>query len=51
MDEEYQIRDTSVGRTTKEKGLGVTVSAEIKASEQYGIATNKHAATALRRYY
>ena len=37
MDEEYKM----VGRTTKEKELGVTFSADMKVSEQCGIAASK----------
>ena len=41
MDEEYQIGDAVLGRTTKEKDLGVTFSADMKVSEQCGIAASK----------
>ena len=41
MDEEYKIGDAVLGRTTQEKDLGVTCSADMKVSEQCGIATSK----------
>ena len=41
MDEEYKMRDAVLGRTTQEKDLGVTFSADVKVSEQYGIAASK----------
>ena len=34
MDEEYKIGDAVLGRTTQEKDLGVTFSADMKVSEQ-----------------
>ena len=34
MDEEYKMGDAVVGRTTQEKVLGVTFSADMKVSEQ-----------------
>ena len=37
MDEEYKV----VGRTTQEKDLRVTFSADMKVSEQCGIAASK----------
>ena len=37
MDEEYKM----VGRTTQENDLGVTFSADMKVSEQCGIAVSK----------
>ena len=39
MDEEYKIGDAVLGRTTQEKG--VTFSADMKVSEQCGIAASK----------
>ena len=39
--EEYKMGDDVLGRTTKEKDLGVTYSADMKASEQCGIAASK----------
>ena len=39
--EEYKMGDAVLGRTTKEKDLGVTYSADMKASEQCGIAASK----------
>ena len=33
--------DTVLGTTVKEKDLGIAISADIKVSEQYGIATSK----------
>ena len=36
MDEEYIMGDAVLGRTTQEKDLGVTFSADMKISEQCG---------------
>ena len=36
MDEEYKMGDAALGRTTQEKDLGVTLSADMKVSEQCG---------------
>ena len=41
MDEEYKMGDAALGRTTQEMDLGVTVSDEMKVSEQCGIAASK----------
>ena len=41
MDEEYKMGDAVLGRTTQEKNLGVTFSADMKVSEQCGIAASK----------
>ena len=41
MDEEYKMGDAVLGRTTKEKDLGVTFNADMKVSEQCGIAVSK----------
>ena len=41
MDKEYKMGDTVLGRTTQEKDLGVTFSADMKVSEQCQIATSK----------
>ena len=41
MDEEYKMGDAVLGRTTQEKDLGVTFSADMKVSEQSGIAASK----------
>ena len=41
MDEEYKMGDAVLGRTTKENNLGVTFSADLKVSEQCGIAASK----------
>ena len=41
MDEEYKMGDAVQGRTTHEKDLGVTFSADVKVSEQCGIAASK----------
>ena len=41
MDNEYLMRDGVLGRTTKEKDLGVTLSADMNVSEQCGIAASK----------
>ena len=38
MDEEYKMGNTVLGRTTQERDLGVTFSADMKVSEQCGIA-------------
>ena len=40
MDEEYKMGDAVLGRTTQEKDLGVTFSADMKVSEQCGIAAS-----------
>ena len=41
MDEEYKMGDAVLGRTTQEKDLGVTFSADMKVSEQCGNAASK----------
>ena len=41
MDEEYKMGGAVLGRTTQEKDLGVTFSADMKVSEQCGIAASK----------
>ena len=41
MDEEYKMGDAMLGRTTQEKGVGVTFSADMKVSEQCGIVASK----------
>ena len=41
MDEEYKIEDVVLDRTTKENDLGLTLSADMKVSEQCGIAASK----------
>ena len=41
MDKEYKVGDAVLGRTTQEKDLGVTFSADMKVSEQYRIAASK----------
>ena len=41
MDEEYKMGDAVLGRTTQEKDLVVTFSADTKVSEQCGIAASK----------
>ena len=41
MDKEYKVGDAVLGRTTKEKDLGVTFHADMKASEQCGIAISE----------
>ena len=40
MDEEYKMGDVVLGRTIKRKALGVTFSADMKVSEQRGIASS-----------
>ena len=37
----YKMGDTVLGTTVKEKDLGVTISADMKVSEQCGIASSK----------
>ena len=37
----YKMGDTVLGTTVKEKDLGVTISADMKVSEQCGIAASK----------
>ena len=41
MDEGYKMGDGVLGRTTQEKDLGVTSSADMKVSQQCGIAASK----------
>ena len=41
MDEEYKMGDAVLGRTTQGEDLGVTFSADMKVSEQCGIAASK----------
>ena len=41
MDEEYKMGDDVLGRPTQEKDLGVIFSADMKVSEQCGIASSK----------
>ena len=41
MEEEYKMGDAVLGRTTQEKDLGVTFSADMKVSEQCRIAASK----------
>ena len=41
MDEEYKMGDAVLGTIAKEKDLGVTFSADMKVSEQYGSAASK----------
>ena len=41
MDEEYKMGDAVLGRTTKEKDLRVTFTADMKVSGQCGIAASK----------
>ena len=40
MDEEYEMGHAVLGRTTQEKDLGVTLRADMKVSEQCGIAAS-----------
>ena len=40
MDEEYKMGDAVLGKTTQEKDLGVIFSADMKVSEQCGIAAS-----------
>ena len=41
MEEEYKMGDAVLGRTTQEKDVGITFSADMKVSEQCGIAALK----------
>ena len=41
MDVNYKMGDTVLGTTVKEKDLGVTISTNMKVSEQCGIAVSK----------
>ena len=41
LDEKYKMGDTVLDTTVKEKDLGVTISADMKVSDQCGIATSK----------
>ena len=41
FDEEYKMGDAVLGRTTQEMDLGVTFSADMKVSEQCGIAASR----------
>ena len=41
MDKDCKLGDAVLGRTTKEKDLGVTFSADMNVSEQCGIAASK----------
>ena len=41
MDEEYKMGDAVLDRTTQEKDVGVTFSANMKVSEQCRIAASK----------
>ena len=41
LDVNCKMGDTVLGTTVKQKYLGVTISADIKVSEQCGIATSK----------
>ena len=41
LDVNYKMGDTVLGATVKEKDLGVTISADMKVSEQCGIAASK----------
>ena len=41
LDVNYKMGDTVLSTTVKEKDLGVTISADVKVSEQCGIAASK----------
>ena len=41
MDKEYKMGDAVLGRTTQEKDLGVTFSADMTVSEQCEVAASK----------
>ena len=40
LDVNYKTGNTVLGTTVKEKDLGFTINAEMKVSEQYGIAAS-----------
>ena len=40
LDINYNMEDTVIGTTGKEKDLGITIRADMKVSEQCGIATS-----------
>ena len=42
LDVNHNMGDTVLGTTVKEKDLSVTISADMKVSEQCGIAASKH---------
>ena len=41
LDVNYKKGDTVLGTTVKEKDVGITINADIKVSEQGGIAASK----------
>ena len=41
LDVNYNMGHTVLGTTVKEKGIGVTISVDMKVSEQFGIAASK----------
>ena len=41
LDVNYKIGDTILGTSIKENDLGITTIADMKVSEQYGIAASK----------
>ena len=41
MDVNYKMGHTSLGTTVKENDLGITISADMKVSEQCGIVASK----------
>ena len=41
MDIKYTIRDTVISTTVKEKVIGISISADMKVSEECGIAASK----------
>ena len=41
LDVSYKMGNTVLGTTVKEKDFGITISADMKVSEQCGIATSK----------
>ena len=41
LDVNYKMGDSILGTTVKQKDLGVTINADMKVSEQYGIAASK----------
>ena len=41
LDVNYKMGDTVLSTTGKEKDLGITISADMKVSEQFGIAVSR----------
>ena len=49
MNKEYKMGDAVLGRTTQEKDLGVTFNADMKVSEQCGVAKGNQILRLIRR--